>query len=244
MIVYILLFLIFAFLGWVIDTTYSSIGSGKLKPSGYYKGIPLCPVYGFGGLIIYELFVILIQLPSYLVIPVTSIAVILFEYLAGKFCVDVLGERLWDYSNKKYNIGGHICLQNSCYWVIIVLGLYLIAKPFILDIDYFITDLSAALKPLDVFVLIPFGAFVYKITAKTKEKRLKNKVVKSQERLLQEIQKFGEEKKEKIMKEINRLKQEDKLGLYKDIDLPKRIDHKKLYKNLEKEIKKLTQENK
>ena len=55
--IYLIEFLIFLFIGWVIDSAYRSVASSKLRNSGYFKG-PFCPIYGFGGtLTFYILFI-------------------------------------------------------------------------------------------------------------------------------------------------------------------------------------------
>ena len=47
----ILLFFIYSFLGWVCETIYCSVGSRHFVNRGFLNG-PLCPVYGFGALIV------------------------------------------------------------------------------------------------------------------------------------------------------------------------------------------------
>ena len=44
---YILLFFIYSFLGWLIESTKLSIQSKKFINRGFLLG-PLCPIYGFG----------------------------------------------------------------------------------------------------------------------------------------------------------------------------------------------------
>ena len=167
------MFLVFSFIGWILDTTYCSLFIyHRFKPSGYFKNIPLCPVYGLGGLLIYGLFTVLEKVPALLVIPITSIAVIAFEYFAGKFCLDVFKERLWDYSKKKIHLDGFITLENSIYWVIIVLALYYFSNPHLDEIHQFFARLSEKIGGWDLFIACAFILFTYELTIYTRDKRL------------------------------------------------------------------------
>lgn len=46
-----IMFLIFSFVGWTCEEIYCSIGQRKLVKRGMLYG-PICPIYGFGGVII------------------------------------------------------------------------------------------------------------------------------------------------------------------------------------------------
>ena len=48
---YILYFFIFSCLGWILETLYSFVVLGHFTNRGFLYG-PLCPSYGFGGLIL------------------------------------------------------------------------------------------------------------------------------------------------------------------------------------------------
>lgn len=107
----ILYFFIYAFLGWVSECIYCSIGHKKIINRGFLNG-PVCPIYGFGALIvifflkryennIFELFL-------YGII-VTSI----LEYITGYLLEMFFKTTWWDYSRKKFNIKGRVCLKNS-----------------------------------------------------------------------------------------------------------------------------------
>ena len=48
---YILYFFIFAILGWCMETIYSFIVLGHFTNRGFLYG-PICPIYGYGALIL------------------------------------------------------------------------------------------------------------------------------------------------------------------------------------------------
>ena len=106
---YFMLFFIYAILGWLIETTLVSIEKRKFVNRGFLIG-PYCPIYGFGGL------AITILLKNYTKDPIVLflMAVIIcgtLEYFTSYIMEKIFKARWWDYSAKKYNINGRICLE-------------------------------------------------------------------------------------------------------------------------------------
>lgn len=106
---YFMLFFIYAILGWIIETTLVSIEKRKFVNRGFLIG-PYCPIYGFGGL------AITILLKNYTKDPIVLflMAVIIcgtLEYFTSYIMEKIFKARWWDYSAKKYNINGRICLE-------------------------------------------------------------------------------------------------------------------------------------
>ena len=110
-------FILYSVVGWIMESTYRSICEKKLINSGFMIG-PYCPIYGFGALIMIGL---LQNLKSDITLLFcTSFVVLSFwEYLVGMYLEKVYHTRYWDYSNRKINIQGRVCLLNSVYWGIL-----------------------------------------------------------------------------------------------------------------------------
>ena len=45
-------FIIYSFIGWVLESTYKSVLQKKWVNSGFLHG-PICPIYGYGAMIMY-----------------------------------------------------------------------------------------------------------------------------------------------------------------------------------------------
>ena len=45
-------FMVYAFIGWVLESTYKSILQKRIVNSGFLHG-PICPIYGYGAMIMY-----------------------------------------------------------------------------------------------------------------------------------------------------------------------------------------------
>lgn len=127
--IYLIEFLLFSFLGWLLDSSYRSITEKKLVNAGYFKG-PLCPIYGFGGLALLFIFKYFALLPLFPLFILAGISLVVVEYLGGLFAEYFLHLKLWDYSSSRYHLGGHIDLLHSSYWFFLSFFFYYFIFPF------------------------------------------------------------------------------------------------------------------
>lgn len=123
-IIFFLIFVIYAFLGWVCEVINSLIREKKIINRGFMIG-PYCPIYGVG------IILISILLEKYhddvIATYVFSILICgLLEYFTSYFMEKIFKVRWWDYSDRKCNINGRVCLENllvfglaGCYIVYI-----------------------------------------------------------------------------------------------------------------------------
>ena len=107
--IYFLLFISYAFLGWCMEVTCKFIQYKKFINRGFLIG-PYCPIYGWGALAITILLKRYMEDPLVLFVMSTIICSII-EYLTSYFIEKKYHARWWDYSNKKFNINGRICLE-------------------------------------------------------------------------------------------------------------------------------------
>lgn len=160
---YVVQFFLFAFVGWIVDSSYSSLVRKKIVISGYFRGIPLCPIYGFGGILLVNSFALLSAQPVWLTIVVTTILVVALEYVGGWLAEHLLDEKLWDYSKERWNLGGYISAWHSFLWLLAVSGCYLLfgrqAGDYIAWLDSRLT-LNSALEVLLIFALLVAAFFL------------------------------------------------------------------------------------
>jgi len=107
-----LLFITFAFVGWVSEVFYVGVfHEHKFVNRGMLHG-PICPVYGFGGLVVFcqPLFILDSWILSFIGSMILCSAV---EYLASYILEKTLHTTWWDYSHYKFHLNGRICLLNS-----------------------------------------------------------------------------------------------------------------------------------
>ncbi|GEM_PF-2496009 len=122
---------VFAFcasVGWVIELVYRSVKSKKLINPGFLSG-PALPLYGTGGLALYILCLPINLVDNlYLRLPVIfvsgAIIMTLIELVGGMIALKCFNMRLWDYSKRKLNFKGLICLRFTIYWGLLCVAFY------------------------------------------------------------------------------------------------------------------------
>ena len=106
-----LLYLMYAFLGWVVEVVNSYIQHKRFINRGFMIG-PYCPIYGTGVLLI--IFLLKDYTNNYLVLFILSMTVcMVVEYLTSLVMELLFNARWWDYSNRKFNINGRVCLETA-----------------------------------------------------------------------------------------------------------------------------------
>ena len=114
-------FLVYSFLGWVLEVVFHAAKLGKIVNRGFLNG-PVCPVYGFG---MVGLLLLLQSFSSTDAVEDTIVFALFFicmffgsavELLAGWLLDVIFHMRWWDYSDQPFNIHGYICLRFSLLW--------------------------------------------------------------------------------------------------------------------------------
>lgn len=107
-------FILYSMLGWLVESIYMSFCNRKLTNRGFTK-CPICPIYGFGGVVGY---IILHPLSEHKLILyiVGAIVATVFELLVAKLMEKTLGAVWWDYSDKPLNYQGFICAESTIAW--------------------------------------------------------------------------------------------------------------------------------
>ena len=109
-----LYFLIFSFIGWLLETFYSVYELGHFTKRGFLYG-PICPIYGWGALILIMFFG-KYRGNSIKLFIYASIVFSMFEY-AVSYAMDALfATKWWDYSNEFFNLNGRISIFYSFVW--------------------------------------------------------------------------------------------------------------------------------
>ncbi|MFA6305603.1 MAG: putative ABC transporter permease [Candidatus Gracilibacteria bacterium] len=132
LVTYVIEFLFFGFVGWLLDSSYRLITDGRFLFGGYFRWVPIRPIYGLGSVILIISFKILGDINPISSIIIASLTMILLEYLSGIFTEHFLKIKLWDYSDSKFNIGGKIDLLHSFFWIFLVFLFYKYVFQFIL----------------------------------------------------------------------------------------------------------------
>lgn len=118
---YIFYFFFYSFIGWFFESCYCSIRPKKWVNRGFLRG-PICPIYGTGGLVMMVCLLPLrhitenLYLNELLIFIAGAILCDIVEFMTSYIMEKLFNARWWDYSNKKFNIQGRICLTHTFYW--------------------------------------------------------------------------------------------------------------------------------
>ncbi len=186
-------FILYSFLGWVMESIFRSICEKKLINTGFLRG-PFCPIYGIGSIIMLLLLQRFENMPILLFL-MSLIILTAWEYIVGVLLEKIFHTKYWDYSNHRFNFQGRICLTNSIYWGILGVLFIKYIHPFIqsliLKIDSNI--LNYVLVILSVIFLVDMITTIIN--------------VKNINATLEKIENINKEIKEKL-KEIRKLRKE------------------------------------
>ena len=154
---YIFYFFFYSFIGWFFESCYCSIRPKKWINRGFLRG-PLCPIYGTGALVIMLLLVPLRELTPYLYVNeliifcVGMVVCDIVEYMTSFIMEKLFKARWWDYSNKKYNLHGRICLTHTIYWGAAACLFTFILHP-IIDI-FFVSQINPDSRNILVYIFL------------------------------------------------------------------------------------------
>jgi uncharacterized membrane protein len=132
---YILFFVLYSFCGWIIDTGFRSITSGKYD-SGSFFPVPLCPIYGFGALTVLFLHSFFALLPIVIQFFLYSVILAFLEWGTGVFLKKVFQKRLWNYKSTPFNIATFTDLPHALAWGALALAFLYLVHPVVADTVY------------------------------------------------------------------------------------------------------------
>lgn len=131
---YFLWFILYSVCGWIMETLLYAVRKKQAVKRGFLFG-PLCPIYGVGVLLCMFLFYGKIE-NIFVLFFVGMLVCTVLEYVTHFVLEKLFHATWWDYSTKKFNIKGRICLQNSLFFgagvVLIVKGL----QPFVISLTH------------------------------------------------------------------------------------------------------------
>ena len=122
-------FFVYSFTGWLFEEIYAAIKYGKFVNRGFING-PLCPQYGIIMLImLYDLRDLNHQPVIQFIATMVLISIV--QYVTGAVLRLVTGRRFWDYSDDKWNIGGHVSVKSVLLWTTILMLIIWLMHPYV-----------------------------------------------------------------------------------------------------------------
>ncbi|MGN0459451.1 MAG: putative ABC transporter permease [Ruminococcus sp.] len=107
---YFLWFMIYSIMGWIYETILCSVEARRFINRGFLNG-PYCPIYGSGAVLL--IFCLGKITNPFLIFFLGVLITCTLEYLTSFFMEKLFHARWWDYSERKFNINGRVCLLGA-----------------------------------------------------------------------------------------------------------------------------------
>ncbi len=151
-------FMFFSIVGYLAEVIYVSIINKKINFSRGFLIGPYLPIYGVSSVLMI-IFLSRYKNDLFALFVMSAFVCSLLEYLTSLVLEKIFKLRWWDYSDKKFNIEGRICLRNSLLFGIGGVLVVKIVNPFLVK---YLNMLSVF--ALEVLALVLLIAFVVDLT--------------------------------------------------------------------------------
>jgi uncharacterized membrane protein len=186
---------------------------------------PYCPIYGVGGLLV----TLLLTRFNYNIVMLFVMSIVLFsilEYFTSYFLEKIFKARWWDYSRKRFNINGRICLNTMIIFGLLGCILIRFINPilfkFLYSIDYntltivfiiifilFIVDVIISTNTIyKIKIYTKFQDNTEEITKKVREILINKSVL--AKRIIEAYPNFKMYIENKVQKQINKIRNKNK----------------------------------
>ena len=156
-----LLFIIYAFIGWIVEIINNIIVYKKFVNRGFLIG-PYCPIYGVGGLIA-TIFLTKYKESIIVLFVMSMFLFALLEYFTSYLMEKLFKARWWDYTDYRFNINGRICLETLIPFGLLGCFAIYVVNPIIFSI-FNMTNIVV----LRIIALVIFIIFIIDFTVSLK----------------------------------------------------------------------------
>lgn len=155
---YFLYFISYSFIGWLYESTLCSITDRKWVNRGFLNG-PLCPVYGFGALLILLVFYGT-ETPLFPLFLSSMVLTSVVEYFTAVVLEKLFHAKWWDYTGRPFNIHGRVYLTGALVFATLSLLLIKWVHPRLSGFLYTLNPRTIGWVSWILFLLLLLDLFV------------------------------------------------------------------------------------
>lgn len=152
------IFLFYSFLGWCLEVIYAAAGRKEFINRGFLNGI-WCPVYGFSTAFMLIFMDSLREEWFYLFLGCMIVGTVT-ELLTGLLLEKVFHLKLWDYSGRKFQAGGYICLATATIWGIFGIIVIKFINPLFVTLLRKLPYLAGIVVLIVIFFILAIDVFM------------------------------------------------------------------------------------
>lgn len=147
------IFIVYSFIGWCAEVVFAATVKGTYVNRGFNTG-PVCPIYGFGMLLI---IIFLERIKEYwgLLFIASVIFTSALEFAVGFVLEKFFHEKWWDYTDEPLNIKGYVCLKFSLLWGLACVFVLNIVHPTVMTFIRFIPQWLGT-----ILLILAYTAFI------------------------------------------------------------------------------------
>lgn len=123
-------FVFYSVFGWVLEVIYSFAVRRKFVNRGFLYG-PLCPIYGAGGILVIYL-LRSFHGNAFMLFLTTGLMTSVLEYGVSLALEKLFKTTWWDYSDRKFNIKGRVCLRSTVAFGVVGVVVVKFLQPLLL----------------------------------------------------------------------------------------------------------------
>ncbi len=129
--IYFILFIIYSVIGWAMESLFCFYKTKKLVNRGFLIG-PVCPIYGLGAAAI-VFFLSKYKEDLFTLFIMGAFICSALEYFTSYIMEKLFKARWWDYSDKKFNLNGRVCAENTIAFGVLGVILVSFINPFVVN---------------------------------------------------------------------------------------------------------------
>lgn len=168
--VYFFWFMVYSIFGWIYESILCSLRERRLINRGFLNG-PYCPIYGFGAII--DIFFLgKLENPISIFLLGALLACSL-EYFTSWAMEKLFHARWWDYSSRRFNIKGRICLLGAVVFGMFAVVLLKVVHPVVYEYTYRIEKSRLNIISTALFLIFFFDTIYTIIKLSKFEEKLK-----------------------------------------------------------------------
>lgn len=177
-----LVFFIYAILGYFVEICACSIIERKIILNrGFCLG-PYLPIYGICSVIM-SYFLVRYKYDPFALFITAAFVCTFMEYLTSFILEKIFKARWWDYSEKRFNIEGRVCLENALLFGIGGLACIYLVNPIIINLLNHLTEnvlIIIAVITMLIFVTDVIITIITMVQVKIASQKFKNKDITSE----------------------------------------------------------------
>ena len=148
---YFLWLMFYSFVGWVYESLLCSFSARRWINRGFLNG-PYCPIYGFGAVL--DLLILGRITQPVLLFFLGALVTCTLEYLTSYVMEKLFHARWWDYSERKFNLNGRVCLIGAVVFGAFSVVLILLIHPAVARATAWLPPLARHILSAALLVLL------------------------------------------------------------------------------------------